>query len=305
MRHGPARGNCVVRCEWRLLIAFAPTGCRNEASRDPRRHVFCVQSLVVGATEAVRRMEAAVASVSRSAPQSWTDATGGVSLHLLADKRVVFIYSPSPAEEALLAAVRARNPIRADDRVMGRPDDPFTASRSRSDVAALLAGRSSYAVALLLNAAHYRKIRLLYALQLAGIEDPAEMPAGSAFRFQALVPQVSASFAADAPASAADSTDGVDTAGSTAGAATLLGSAWDAVQPDLTPQELEPLDARMVTRMFCVLARYEALSGTAAGMQGAVPHAVFDVLERKLGVSACVVPAVALCLALMTTVPVG
>lgn len=237
----------------------------------------------MGATDAVRRIEATVASVMRAAPLDRTDATSGVSLHLLGDKRVAFVYSPAPAEEALLAAVRSRNPVPADDRVMGRPDDPFTAARSRSDVAALMAGRSPYAVALLLNAAHYRKIRLLYALQLAGVEDPADLPAGAALQFAVLAPLASATVADAAAKTASEEC----TAGTSGAAARSLSasSAWDAVQPDLTPAELAPLDSRMVTRMFCMLARYEALSGTAAGMQGAVPHAVFDVLERKLGVS--------------------
>jgi len=42
--------------------------------------------------------------------------------------------------------------------------------------------------------------------------------------------------------------------------------------------------ATLLRRIFCLLARYETFTGNAAGLQGAVPHHVFDVLERTYGV---------------------
>jgi hypothetical protein len=61
-------------------------------------------------------------------------------------------------------------------------------------------------------------------------------------------------------------------------------AACDAQQPPLHPAELLPLDAAMNRRLFAVVARYESLSGTASGIQGAVPHHVFAALEARLGV---------------------
>lgn len=44
--------------------------------------------------------------------------------------------------------------------------------------------------------------------------------------------------------------------------------------------------ATLLRRVFCLLARYEAYTGNASGLQGAVPHHVFDALERACGVTA-------------------
>lgn len=51
------------------------------------------------------------------------------------------------------------------------------------------------------------------------------------------------------------------------------------LKPILTPSE------ELATQLFCVVARYETFSGNSGGIQGAVPHYVFDVLEESLGVS--------------------
>ena len=39
-----------------------------------------------------------------------------------------------------------------------------------------------------------------------------------------------------------------------------------------------------MTRLFCLLARYDSLSGDTHGFQGAVPRHVFDELSRSFGV---------------------
>lgn len=42
----------------------------------------------------------------------------------------------------------------------------------------------------------------------------------------------------------------------------------------------------LLRALFCVVARYETFSGNTGGIQGAMPHHVFDALEASLGVTA-------------------
>lgn len=59
-------------------------------------------------------------------------------------------------------------------------------------------------------------------------------------------------------------------------------------EPDLSsfqvPSDLSEQQQATLQKLFCVVARMETFCGNAGGMQGSVPHHVFDALEQHLGV---------------------
>lgn len=180
----------------------------------------------------------------------------------LPERKIALHYEPPAAVVAQAAELRGKLPL-PHDATYGTtaPVNCLHAGFGAAGAAAAAAPGSPFACLLILNTAHYRKLRLLYALAKHGITDPSLLPA------EVLLPHA-------APSSAVGG----------AGASTRV-AACDADQPELHPSELLPIDPPMFRRLFCLIARYESLSGTASGMQGAVPHHVFDALESRLGVT--------------------
>lgn len=126
----------------------------------------------------------------------------------------------------------------------------YTASAGAGVAAALGAAGltpSLFTAVLPLNATHFQKLVMLYRLTAAGVTDPAHLPA--------------------------------------LGAAGCLQAATRAPTVPESTATCTPERATFLRRLFCVLARYEAFSGNSGGIQGAMPHHVFDRLEAACGVS--------------------
>lgn len=177
--------------------------------------------------------------------------------------QVLLVYTPSPeAVERYLAPVRAAAPIPPHPQQQpsaaaasgplfyGPLTLPLYAGAGKPAVAARLAAAgvrvTPFTAALELNVSHYAKLCAL--LQLAAAADARRRKGAGA--------------------------GGDDTAS-------------DEPPPTFTlPSTAAPPPPALLQRLFCVLARYETFSGNAGGIQGAVPHYVFDALENHLGVAA-------------------
>jgi hypothetical protein len=114
---------------------------------------------------------------------------------------------------------------------------------------------TAFTSVLLLNDAHYGKLALEYRLAAARVVDPKLLPAAGDEHCLLQATALEEALAAGA----IRSDDGVD------GVARQRSC--------------------FLQRLYCVVARYETFAGNTSGLQGALPHHVFDALERLCGVS--------------------
>jgi hypothetical protein len=171
--------------------------------------------------------------------------------------KALLVYEPdADAVRTWLAPVRqaAAIPVGgAQPGLYGQLSMPLYAARSKKAVAARLeaAGISitPFTAVLELNMSHYAKLAMLHRLAEAGLEDPSLLPEGDPFHKAAAL---------------------------AAGAVVAGGAAPRVRLPHPSPAFLHQL--------FCLLARYETFSGNTGGIQGAVPHYVFDALDGELAV---------------------
>lgn len=160
------------------------------------------------------------------------------------------IYEPDAALAArFLVPLREREVLPAE-LPFGAPIRGCYKFADRADAREALARAGAAAtpstVIFPLNEAYWRKLALLYRLTAADVDDPRDLP----------------------PAGAA---------GCLAGATRVPDAVEDAA-------DAAPARAAFLQRLFCVLARH---NGGVPGSfyAGAVPHSVFDALERRLGVA--------------------
>ena len=173
----------------------------------------------------------------------------GSSNHIPA--QLLVVYQPDCGSvRRHLEPVRAATPLPATP-FYGPLNIPLYSSYANPDVSRTLAAAgvaaTPFTAALLLNHSHFLKLALLYRLTAAGVTDPAKLPAPGSEGCLLL--------------------------------ATCLPSSNE------SSSSCPPERALFIQRLFCLLARYEAFSGNTGGIQGAIPHHVFDGLEAACGVS--------------------
>jgi phosphorylated CTD-interacting factor 1 len=170
--------------------------------------------------------------------------------------RILLVYEP----EAGVCA-RFLDPVRDSDRVdegiplYGRFQTPLyhCASKPWAQAALSAAGIAvgRYTSVLELSKLHFAKLLLLYRLTAANSKLPSDL----------------------------DPKDPIATEFSLA--------SQDITKPKLlatTRKSINPNIANLLQRLYCVVARYETFAGNTGGLQGALPHHVFDDLERLCGI---------------------
>jgi hypothetical protein len=186
--------------------------------------------------------------------------SGGSSGAGSVKRQVMLVFEPGHAEvECWLQPVRAAAPVEVGKRPFGPLNMPLYDTVAAPAVAAALrhAGVrcTPFTSVLLLNAQHFHKLALEYRMSAAGVMDPSLLPPKGS---RDCLLQATCLQEALAAGRGAGSTSTEDTA---------------------------QARALFLQRLYCVVARYEAFAGNTSGLQGALPHHVFDALERVCGVN--------------------
>jgi len=196
------------------------------------------------------------------------DAADGTAAR--GEPRIAVVFTPTPEAAATwLAPVAATDPVPPStaEAAFGSLNKPLYGGLSSISSALAASGvpTTPFTCALLLTPQHFRKLALFYVLRRAGVDEPAHLAATDADDLHELA----------ALALVCDR----DVVSSGVGAAHVRPSTAAIAVAD------QPAHVRdFAEAVFCVLARYETFAGNAGGLQGAVPHNVFDALESAWGV---------------------
>ena len=207
---------------------------------------------------------------------------------------MILVFEPGPAEvERWLAPVRRADPVEVGRRPFGPLNMPLYDTANTPPVAAALRAAgfklTPFTSVLLLNVQHFNKLALEYRLTSAGVADPALLPprgspgclveATSLHKVLAAGPTSGSGFGGDGDGGSGGG------GGGSCGGGRGGGGAWAGGGGGSGGAGTTAARALFLQRLYCVVARYETFAGNTSGLQGALPHHVFDALERVCGVN--------------------